>query len=216
MIAFIFIAAAVVLVLLLISEKQASLTGKLFFKPLLSALFIWTAMLQPWPHAAFGAWMLAGLALSWAGDVLLIFKSQALFLGGLIAFLLAHVCYALGFYQLGTMGPWVWAGVVVLLVAGAAIFKWLWPHLNGMRVPVAAYVMVISAMVAGALAVGAAPGVAVAGRWVIPLGAILFYISDICVARDQFVANEFANRFLGLPLYYLGQFLLAVSIGAVQ
>ncbi|MFW6361887.1 MAG: lysoplasmalogenase family protein, partial [Spirochaetota bacterium] len=41
----------------------------------------------------------------------------------------------------------------------------------------------------------------------------LFFTSDIFVARNKFVADGFINRLLGLPLYYGGQFLLALSIG---
>jgi hypothetical protein len=44
-------------------------------------------------------------------------------------------------------------------------------------------------------------------------GAIVFYLSDIFVARDTFVRSEYSNRLIGLPLYYLGQFLFAFSIG---
>ena len=45
------------------------------------------------------------------------------------------------------------------------------------------------------------------------LGAVLFYLSDIMVARDRFVAPGFANRLVGLPLYFGGQLLLAWSAG---
>ena len=44
-------------------------------------------------------------------------------------------------------------------------------------------------------------------------GAIAFYLSDLFVARDRFLKNDFINRLVGLPLYYLGQFLLAFSVG---
>jgi len=44
-------------------------------------------------------------------------------------------------------------------------------------------------------------------------GASRFYISDLFLARDRFVKKEPANRFIGLPLYYIGQFLLAFSVG---
>ncbi|MDR9452217.1 MAG: lysoplasmalogenase family protein, partial [Acidimicrobiia bacterium] len=73
--------------------------------------------------------------------------------------------------------------------------------------PVVAYVVIISAMVAtavGATSAGA-PGLVV-------VGAIAFFISDLAVARDRFVAPGFGNRVWGLPLYYLGQILLAGSI----
>ena len=45
-------------------------------------------------------------------------------------------------------------------------------------------------------------------------GAILFYLSDLAVARHRFIHKSFINRALGLPTYYLGQLLLALTIGA--
>jgi uncharacterized membrane protein YhhN len=215
MTSFILVAAIASLVLLLAAEKRDSLTGRLIFKPLLSSLFIAAALLQPRPDVTFALWVLAGLSLSWVGDVLLIFKSRAPFLMGLIAFLLGHVCYVLAFYRLGQWGVWSAFVLVVLAAAGILVFRWLSPGLNGMRGPVAAYMVVITAMVVAAMGVGAAPDVPAAGRWIVPAGAIAFYLSDISVARDQFMAREFINRWIGLPLYYLGQFLLAFSIGRV-
>jgi len=44
-------------------------------------------------------------------------------------------------------------------------------------------------------------------------GAALFFVSDLAVARDRFVAPGFANRLWGLPAYYAGQLLIAWSIG---
>jgi len=40
----------------------------------------------------------------------------------------------------------------------------------------------------------------------------LFYVSDIFVARQRFVARQHINRLVGLPLYYAGQFMIAFSI----
>jgi len=50
--------------------------------------------------------------------------------------------------------------------------------------------------------------------WTAATGAILFYLSDLAVARHRFVHESFVNRVIGLPTYYLGQFLLALTIGA--
>ena len=49
--------------------------------------------------------------------------------------------------------------------------------------------------------------------WRIALGATAFFLSDIAVARNRFVAPGFTNRAWGLPLYYVGQVLLALSTG---
>ena len=54
-----------------------------------------------------------------------------------------------------------------------------------------------------------------AGTLLVLGGALSFYFSDIFVARDRFLKNQFLNRLIGLPLYYLGQFLLAFSIGVI-
>jgi hypothetical protein len=43
-------------------------------------------------------------------------------------------------------------------------------------------------------------------------GALLFYLSDLAVARDRFVRPGLANRLVGLPLYYAGQVLLALAL----
>ncbi len=41
---------------------------------------------------------------------------------------------------------------------------------------------------------------------------MLFYLSDLFVARERFVTSAFVNRLVGLPLYYGGQVLLALSV----
>jgi uncharacterized membrane protein YhhN len=144
----------------------------------------------------------AGLLLSAAGDALLLGKARGAFLAGLASFLLAHLAYAAAFAPAATISP---AAAVALAAAAAAIVRWLWPHLGDMRLPVLAYAAAISAMLLLALGV-ASPLV----RW----GALLFYLSDVAVARDRFVRPGFANRLVGLPLYYAGQVLLALSAGA--
>jgi hypothetical protein len=54
------------------------------------------------------------------------------------------------------------------------------------------------------------------GRTLILVGSLCFYVSDVFVARNKFIKEEYTNRFLGLPLYYTGQFLLAFSIGLLK
>jgi hypothetical protein len=44
----------------------------------------------------------------------------------------------------------------------------------------------------------------------------MFYVSDIFVARDRFVAPSPWNQRLGLPLYYTAQLALAFSVFATQ
>jgi len=85
-----------------------------------------------------------------------------------------------------------------------------------MKVPVLAYVLVISVMVTMAWSVFMESQVGIQGRILVLAGAVLFYLSDITVARDRFMEDRFSNKLVGLPLYFGGQFLLAFSAGWVS
>jgi uncharacterized membrane protein YhhN len=159
--------------------------------------------------AGHARWILVGTVLSWAGDVLLIpKKTSRAFLLGLVAFLAAHVAYAGAFLALGVPDARAWWIALPLAVVAAVILRWLWPRLDRrFRIAVPAYMAVISTMLACAVAASPRPG-----GWAIAAGAGLFYLSDLFVARNRFVAPGFVNRAVGLPLYYTGQWLLVVSI----
>jgi uncharacterized membrane protein YhhN len=151
-------------------------------------------------------WLVVGLALCAIGDVLLIWERS--FDLGLVSFLLGHVAYIAAFHAAVPVLEWTrWILVPVALVSAGAL-AWLWPHLGRRRVSVGAYVLVITVMVWGALA--ATTGGAL-GR-MIAVGAVLFYLSDLTVARDRFVHPDFVNRAIGLPMYYAAQILIALSV----
>lgn len=148
----------------------------------------------------------AAQCLSWLGDVLLITGAPGPFLAGLVAFLLGHVCYALGFLTLGFRPPAAAAAAVPVAAAVAGAWAYLAPHLPpDMVLPVVAYLAVISCMVVSAgAATRSAPRPAA-----LLLGAVLFFVSDLAVARERFVMRSFLNQAVGLPLYYAAQLLLA-------
>jgi len=210
--------AIVILALLLMPtllyfEKKVVRQGMLPTKSALSLLFIVAAVIQPHPLARYYGFLLAGLIFCLGGDVFLALPQKKMFLLGLVSFLIGHVFYVLAFITIAHMTGWVWSGFLVTIAISALVFRWLKPHLGDMQVPVLFYVIVISAMVCAALTVFANPALRSAGRGMILVGAISFYLSDLFVARDRFLKNEFINRLVGLPLYYLGQFLLAFSVG---
>jgi uncharacterized membrane protein YhhN len=205
--------AVIALILLVYFEGQIRRTGVLITKPLLSLMFVIAACLQPQPFPAYATAVLLGLCACLLGDVFLIFSSDRLFLFGLIAFLAGHLFYAWAFYSLGTLNMGTIIGAAVFLVVGVPIFLWLRPYLGKMRTPVLIYVVVITVMVVGAATVMGDPRLACGGRILVLAGAMLFYLSDVFVARQKFVNTHPVNRIVGLPLYYLGQFLLALSIG---
>ncbi len=202
---------AVSLSLLLVAEHRDHAVGKILTKPVASIGFVGLGLHAGAMQSFVGHVMLVALLLCLLGDLLLIGKSRPMFLSGLVAFLLGHVGYVVAFWLLGVELPWLAGGALLVVLTGVPILRWLWPHVSGgMKGPVAAYVGVISVMVAmamGAFGAGAS--------WLVPVGALLFYVSDICVARNRFVAEGSINRFVGLPLYYGGQILLAASIASM-
>lgn len=138
--------------------------------------------------------VLAALALSWLGDVLLLFQSDAqplFFVGGLVAFLLAHLSYVLAYRGHQWPGPGLSAGRRLLLAvgpvgAGVGLLTVLYPHLGPLRVPVLLYAAVLVLMVLGALYRYGRTGAASYG--LVVAGAGLFMLSDSLLALNKFVA----------------------------
>ncbi|MCE9580274.1 MAG: lysoplasmalogenase [Deltaproteobacteria bacterium] len=202
---------------LLLAECAARADLRRKIKPIASLGFLIAAVaMAPW-RGGFGeapTWLAIGLVLGAVGDVALMYDGERAFLAGLGAFLLGHAAYVLGFAAELPFAHWLDGSPVPLVavaIAGVGALAWLWRGLGSMKIPVIAYVLVISAMVVGAFAVlGASPGIR--GPKVAVAAALLFYASDLSVARDRFIDHAFINRAWGLPAYYAGQLLFAWSM----
>ena len=176
-------------------------------KMLASTGFIAVALSGGALSSTYGRAVLVALALSWLGDLLLTFDTRRGFVGGLVSFLLGHVAYAIAFITLGVDPAAVVVAAAAVALIGVLVWRWLSPHVGDMKGPVIAYVVVISAMVVAAFGTFGA-----GGTWLIPSGAVLFFISDLFVARNQFVNAGIVNRVWGLPIYYAAQTLLALTV----
>jgi uncharacterized membrane protein YhhN len=205
--------AAGLLVGLLYCEKKGVPKARLAVKSLLSALFIFTAVVQFHLIPLYYRFLLIGMIFCLGGDVFLALPAPKMFLFGLVSFLLGHVFYAAAFFYSAGLNQWAGIGLVISAPAGAGVFLWLRPHLGSMKIPVIFYILVISAMVVGAWSVVGAGELKPVGRMAAFGGALGFYVSDIFVARQRFLKADFVNRLIGLPLYYGGQFMLAFSAG---
>lgn len=197
---------------LLAAEQRDWRPGVWIAKPIAAAGFIAVAIANGALDSAYGQWILAGLVLSFFGDVLLIPReAKSTFFAGLVSFLLGHVAYT-GAFAVRGLDP-VATSVAALPVAAASLFalRYLWPHIQSrapkFQRPVLAYLIVISTML-----VCAAGTFGRAGDPRILCGAIAFYVSDLAVARQRFVAQSFTNKLWGLPLYFGAQLLLAASV----
>lgn len=159
-------------------------------------------------RGAFGGWygrfILLGLIGCWCGDML----GPRNFLAGLAAFLLAHF----GFIGAFCANRIVWKrmlwGLPALVLVVVPVLVWLLPHVPAAEfVPVAAYITVISLMVF--FACGSSHNAV--GRWAL-LGAVLFFVSDIFVARWKYVDPNPVNGNICFPLYYSACIVLALSV----
>lgn len=178
-------------------------------KPLASLGFVATAWQAGALEHGIGRTMFAALVLCAVGDLCLLSRAHAWFLAGLGAFLLGHAGYIVAFVQQGISPTRVAIAVAVLVVPAVVVWRWLRPHVEPkMRPAVLAYVATITVMMACAWTCPW-PG----GATLVRVGATAFYLSDLSVARDVFVAPGFVNRVWGLPLYYAAQLCIAVSAG---
>lgn len=161
--------------------------------------------------STYGRTIFVGLVLGAIGDVCLLGDNKRAFVAGLLSFLLGHIAYVVAFAYLPLNQQYALGAAIGMVAFGAGVARWVFPHAPDMRVPIAIYIVVIGIMVitaVGAYGAGA--------PWMIPVGAIMFAISDVFVVRHRFVLPGFVNKALGLPLYFGAQLLIAWSIMAVN
>jgi uncharacterized membrane protein YhhN len=179
------------------------------FKPLATVLILVLAATACEPPSRRYQWsVVAGLACSLAGDVLLMLTADH-FLAGLLAFLLAHGWYLVAFTSDSRLaakrGPFV-VGAALGVWVVAALWSRVPPALRG---PVVAYTFFIVGMAAQAtsraLVLRTRPAAAAA------LGAALFVVSDTLLALDRFGGGLPASGLLVLGSYFPAQWLIAMS-----
>lgn len=181
---------------------------------LLIAAIAWQA--RPAADAFYRRAVLAGMLLSCVGDIALMLPMDA-FVPGLVAFLLAHLCYIAAFRAGLRAGRGLLAAFVLLATFASINVAGLWPHLPlPMRVPVLAYVVVLALMAVLALArywKRPQPDAvqASSARWA-AMGALLFVASDSLLAWDRFGGGLPLASLLVLSTYYAAQYAIARSV----
>ena len=170
-------------------------------------LIAWTA--ESPVSARYRYAVVAGMLLSLVGDVLLMLP-QNLFAAGLGAFLLAHCCYIFGFLGESRLlaRPAVAMG---FLAVAAVLLSVIFPSLPGpLRIPVVAYVGVITLMAIQSATWSRDAPSAHARR--AALGAVFFLVSDATLAIARF-RMDVPYRDIIVPVtYYIAQWCLARSV----
>lgn len=204
--------AAIGCLALVVSNLADASTMAIPSKLLASTAFLATAVVAGAFNSRYGKLVFIGLVLSWLGDTFLLGTTDRMFLFGLASFLLAHVAYVIAFATRGINIKWALATFIPITLVSLATMIWLSPWISAeMLIPVRVYSFVISLMVIAAF--GAKGNGATT---LIPLGALLFYCSDLSVAVNQFMQPAFPHYVWGLPFYYTGQIMLALSTASVS
>lgn len=123
------------------------------------------------------------LLFSAAGDAFLAYDGKRLFVPGLASFLVTHVLYAIVFVLVtkGVPAPMsagrkmAFAVIPTFAIAYSVV---LWPNLGELTVPVMVYIAAIVVMATLSLRVRAIE---------VPLGAVLFMISDSLISLGKFL-----------------------------
>lgn len=164
-------------------------------------------------------WFGLGLVFSLAGDIFLMLPPSAFF-AGLGAFLMAHICYIVGFSQ-GSILPG-WSVLIPLgMIAAVDFFTYrrlrralmARPKGRWMRFPLHAYQIIISLMLVMALMTLWRFDWPRQASWLVSAGALLFVLSDTVLAFDRFAAPVRGGKLIVIVSYHLGQ--MALISGAL-
>lgn len=157
--------------------------------------------------------LLIALFFSTLGDVFLMSAGSLFFILGLSSFLIAHLAYISIFYELTK--PVFVKGVYTYLLFGLLIYevillKYLWPNLEGMKVPVLIYATTICVMLWVSMLLLRTNKSK--GSILIILGALSFVCSDSLLSIRLFIDDFEYAKFWVMCTYLLAQYLIVSGL----
>lgn len=188
------------------TRVRPNVTLETVSKPLTTILVIWVAIAADGPRPA-TILAVVGLVFCLAGDIALLDVVDQ-FVVGLAAFLVGHVVFIAMFATLHLHRPlWGIAAAVVLavhaVVIGRRIVVGAVAKDATLRVPVSAYLVVISAMTVVAV---------MTGQWWAIAGALAFVISDTVLGWRAFVREKSWMALAVMVTYHAALVGLALSL----
>lgn len=191
----------------------------LFVKPLIGLSLGFYLINQRQLLSGFNKLIFSGMVLSLFGDCFLLFvkENPLFFLYGLVSFLMAHIMYSLAFFRDFKNDPQASKLYGHLMLFAMGVFSMTYyslirDHLGDFRVPVMAYIFVISIM--AILAGYRYKRVNLLSFRLIYMGAIFFVISDSALAYQKFVEPYPLAGMLIMATYMAAQYLIAM--GAIE
>lgn len=189
------------------------MVSRLFGPAVLALIFVWTSLTRNADRPGQKVLMLIGLAVSFLADIVINFN----FLYGIGVFFLMQLVYIVIFSR---RGGWSWRmlsfGMLYAVVFGVVMLQ-IWPTVSGnaaLSVAVPIYAVVVTLMATLAASVWARDRSRLA--LFAALGSLSFFISDACIAINEFAyPHEFADLWI-LPTYWIAQYLIASSLPPKQ
>ena len=163
-------------------------------------------------------WFGLGIIFSLAGDIFLMISLDRFFLIGLVAFLLAHVAYVIGFnIPLPEFSVWSIVFAVIVSLGGSRIIRRLLTVLASKgqavtRTPIIVYSLAISLMLLSAMMKLSDLTWNANAAALVSVGAFLFVISDIVLVWNKFVSPFQYGRIYNIAMYHLGQIALIAGV----
>lgn len=163
-------------------------------------------------------WFGVGILFSLAGDILLMISLERMFMFGLIAFLLAHISYLVGFQnELMTVTAWSFILILILSISAVRVMRRI---VSAIRTkgqirlvnPIILYSIVITVMLYAAMTTISNPEWRTSASFFVSVGAFLFYLSDLILAWNKFVSPIKNGRMLNIAAYHLGQIGLIAGV----
>jgi uncharacterized membrane protein YhhN len=180
-------------------------------------LILWFVSRLPSDNPPIGLWFLGGLVFSLAGDIFLMLPRKH-FLKGLIAFLIAHICYVIAFNLAGPVlnGPSLLIAFVVTFIAAVILRQLVFSLRTGGKTalikPVVTYAFFSGLTLWSATSTLLRPEWPRVTGWLTTIGGTLFLTSDTAIAWNRFVGPHLGGRTIEMIMYHLAQFALSAGV----
>ena len=193
--------------------------ARMLIKPLICIVLAGYLISKTRLYGNFSKLIFGGLLFSLVGDVALLFagKNPIFFIAGLSTFLIAHIFYAAAFFRDYRYNPdaskkYGHIMLIVMSVFTIGFYFWIQTYLVDLKIPVMAYMLVISIM--AIMAGYRYERVNLQSFQLILAGAICFVISDTLLAINKFVQPFVLSGVLIMATYMAAQFL--ITLGALE
>lgn len=178
-------------------------------------LIAWFTVLSHWEGNLL--WFGLGLVFSLLGDIVLLLRARY-FLLGLLAFLVAHGFYIIGFNSEPLIADWriilsvIMVGVVIWIIYPRVIGR-LRRRVQNRRlfIPMLLYAATILLMLLSALSTISRPAWQSSSVILASAGAILFVLSDSVLATGRFLRPVPKGDLIVMVSYHLGQLGIAAA-----